>query len=161
MILSWTHAFSEMGLPLTDTLATALLTLSPSQEPMDKRLKEISKKNEIRPWRIILTIFREISHSTPRGALFCKTVVQTFFLINKNRQSSRSRFRGSNWEFRQPRPNYWWLKWQNQKQNSYKPRKQSHQNFLSFLQTNFLLFQLRIKISRILFLKTKTHSFRV
>ena len=41
-------AFSEMGLSVTDTLVTALRKLSTSQEAMDNRLNEMSKKFEER-----------------------------------------------------------------------------------------------------------------
>ena len=41
-------AFSEMGPSVTDTLVTALTKLSTSQEAMDNRLNEISKKFEER-----------------------------------------------------------------------------------------------------------------
>ena len=65
-------AFSEMGPSVTDTLVTALTKLSTSQEAMDNRQIEKSKKFEERntTLTINLTIFREIKHNSPEGLLF-------------------------------------------------------------------------------------------
>ena len=75
-------AFSEMGPSVTDTLVTALTKLSTSQEAMENRLNEMSKKFEGR--NTTLTnhfIFRKIKHSSPRGAPFRRTVDKTQILL--------------------------------------------------------------------------------
>ena len=77
-------AFREMGPSIADTLVTALTKLSTSQEAMDNRLNEMSKKslrNEILLERTNSTIFRETKHNKARGALFRKTVDKTQILL--------------------------------------------------------------------------------
>ena len=75
-------AFSNKGPSVTDTLVTALTNLSKSQEAMDNKLNEMSKKskNETLLQRINLRSFRKIKHNIPRGAFFRKTVLKTQIL---------------------------------------------------------------------------------
>ena len=73
-------AFSEMGHSVTDTLVTALAELSTSQGGIDIGLNGISRKFEERNTNLtnqINDFQKKIKHNSPRGALFCKTVVKT------------------------------------------------------------------------------------
>ena len=70
-------AFSEMGAAVTDTLVTALTKLSTSQEAMDNRLNEMSKKFEKRNTTSTnqFNDFHKNQTQHPQLCLFCKTVV--------------------------------------------------------------------------------------
>ena len=76
-------AFSEMGPSFTDTLVTALTKLSTSQEAMDNRLNEMSKKFEERNTTLTnqFNDFRKIKHNSPRWAPFRKTLDKTQILL--------------------------------------------------------------------------------
>ena len=125
-------AFSEMGPSVTDTLVTALSKLSTSQEAMDNRLSEMSKKFEERNTTLTnqFNTFQKNQTQKPQRGSFSQNRGQnsTSYRGN-NRGNFRGRFRGNNRGFRGPRPNYQRPQWQNQNQNSYTPRQQSYQNF--------------------------------
>ena len=72
-------AFRETGPSVTDSLVTALTTLSTSQEAMDNRLNEMSKNFEERNTTLTnqFNDFQKKQTQQPRGALFRKTVVKT------------------------------------------------------------------------------------
>ena len=65
-------AFGEISPSVTDTLVTVLRKLSTTQEAMDNRLNEMSKK--------FRKNFRKINHNSPRGAPFRKTVAKSQIL---------------------------------------------------------------------------------
>ena len=120
------HAFSEMGPSVTDTLVTALTKLSTSQEAMDNRLNEMSKKFEERNTTLTnqFNYFQKNQTQQPQN----RGQNSNSFRGN-NRGNFRGRFRGNIRGFRGPRPNYQRPQWQNQNQNSYTPRQQSYQTF--------------------------------
>ena len=125
-------AFSEMGPSVTDTLVTALTKLSTSQEAMDNRLNEMSKKVEERNTTLLnqFNSFQKNQAKQPRRGSFSQNRGQNSSSSRgNNRGNSRGRFRGKNRGFRGPRPKYQRPQWQNQNQNSYTPRQQLYQHF--------------------------------
>ena len=125
-------AFSEIGPSVTDTLVTAVTKLSTSQEAMDNRLNEMSKKFEERNTFLTNQIndFQKNQTQQPERGSFSQNRGQNSnFFRGNNRRDFRGRFRGNNRGFRGPRPNYQRPQWQNQNQISYTPRQQSYQNF--------------------------------
>ena len=142
-------AFSEMGPSVTDTLVTALTKLSTSQEAMDNRLNEMSKKFEERNTTLTnqFNDFQKNQTQQPQRGSFSQNRGQTSNSSRGNdRGNFRGRFRGNARGFRGPRPNYQRPQWQNQNQNSYTPRQQSYQNFPqqnsnSFFQPQSSIFQ--------------------
>ena len=125
-------AFSEMGPSVTDTLVTALTKLSTSQEAMDNRLTETSKKFEERNTTLTnqFNTFQKNQTQQPQRGSFSQNRGQNSNSFRgNNRGNFRGRFRGNARGFRGPRPNYQRPQWQNQNQNSYTPRQQSYQNF--------------------------------
>ena len=125
-------AFSEMGPSVTDTLVTALTKLSTSQEAMDNRLNEMSKKFEERNTTLTnkFNDFRKNQTQQPQRGSFSQNRGQNSSSSRgNNRGNFRGRFRGNNRGIRGPRPSYQRPQWQNQNQSSYTPRQQSYQNF--------------------------------
>ena len=125
-------AFNEMGTSVTDTLVTALIKLSRSQEAMENRFNEMSKKFEER--NTILTDqfndFQKNQTQQPQRGSFLQSRGQNSISSRgDNRGTFRGPFRGNKRGYRGPRPNYQRLQWQNQNQRSYTPRQQSYQNF--------------------------------
>ena len=124
-------AFNEMGPSVTDTLVTALTKLSMSQEAMDNRLNEMSKKFEERntTLRNQFNDFQKNQTQQPQRGSFSQSRGQNSISSRgNNRGNFRGRFRGNNRGFRGPRPNCQRPQWQNQNQSSYTPQ-QSYQNF--------------------------------
>ena len=144
-------AFSEMGPSVSDTLVTALTKLSTSQEAMDNRLNEMSKKFEERnttSTNQFNTFQKNQTQQPQRGSFSQNRGQNSNSFRGNNRGNSRGRFRGNNRGFRGPRPNYQRPQWQNQNQSSFTPRHQSYQNFPqqnsnSFFQPQSSSFQLQ------------------
>ena len=125
-------AFSEMGHSVTDTLVTALTKLSTSQEAMDNRSNEMSKKFEERNTTLTnqFNSFQKNQTQQPQRGSFSQNRGQNSNSSRgNNRGKFRGGFRGNARGFRGPRLNYQRPQWQNQNQNSYTPRQQSYQNF--------------------------------
>ena len=161
-------AFSEMGPSVTDTLVTALTKLSTSQEAMDNRLNEMSKKFEERNTTLTNQIndFQKNQTQQPQRGSFSQNCGQNSNSSRRsNRGNFRGRFRGNNRVFRGPRPNYQRPQWQNQNQSSYTPRQQSYQKFpqqnsKSIFQPQSSGFQPQNPNFKIKIIKIKTHSLR-
>ena len=114
-------AYSEMGPSVTDTLVTALTKLSTSQEAMDNRLNEMSKKFEERNTTLTNQIndFQKNQTQQPQKGSFSQNRGRNSNSFRgNNRRHFRGRFRGNNRGFRGPRPNYQRPQWQNQNQSS-------------------------------------------
>ena len=161
-------AFSEMRPWVTDTLVTALTKLSTSQEAMDNRINEMSKKFEERN-TTLTNQFNDFqknqTQQSQRGSFSQNRGQNSNSSRGNNRGNFRGCFRGNNGGFRGPRQNYSRLQWQNQNQSSYTPRQHSYQNFQqqnsnSFFSRNLPVSNLRIKTFKTKILKTKTHSLR-
>ena len=114
-------AFSEMGASVTDTLVTALTKMTTSQEAMDNRLNEMSKRLDERNTTLTnqFNDFHKNQTQQPQRGSFLQNGGQnsTSFRGN-NRGNFRGRFRGNARGFRGLRPNYQRPQWQNQNQNS-------------------------------------------
>ena len=133
-------AFSEMRPSVTHTLVTALTKLSTSQEAMDNRLNEMSKKSEERNTILTNQIndFQKNQTQQPQRGSFSQNRGQNSNTFRgNNRGNFRGRFRGDNRRFRGPRPNYQRPEWQNQNRNSYTPRQQSYQHFSTQYSNSF------------------------
>ena len=124
-------AFSEMGPSVTDTLVIALTKLSTSQEAMDNRLNEMSKKFEERNF-LLTNQFNDFQKNQKQN----RGQNSNSFRGN-NRGNFRGRFRGYNRGFRGPRLSYERPQWQTQNQSSYTPRQQSYQNFPQHISNSF------------------------
>ena len=143
-------AFSEKGPSVADTLVTALTKLSTSQEAMDNRLNEMSKKFQERNTTLTnqFNDFQKNQTQQPQRGSFSQNRGQNSRSSRtNNRTNCRGRFRGNNGGFRGPRPNY--QRPQNQNQSSYTPRQLSYQQFpqqksSSFFQPQSSSFQLQI-----------------
>ena len=160
-------AFSEMGPSVTDTLVTALTKLSTSQEAMDNRLNEMSKKFEERNTTLTnqLNNFQKNQTQQPQRGSFSQNRGQNLnYSTGNNRGKFRGRFRGNTRGFRGPRPNYQRSQWQNQNQ-IHKHHDNSHNKIYRskiqiFFSRNLLVSNLRNKNFKIKNLKIKTHSLR-
>ena len=133
-------AFSEMGPSVTDTLVTALTKLSMSQEAMDNRLNEMSKKFEERNTTLTnqFNHFQKNQTQQPQRGSFSQNRGQNSNSSRGNsRRNYRGRFRGNNRGFKGPRPNYQRPHWQNQNQSSYTPRQQSYKLFPQLNSSSF------------------------
>ena len=86
-------AFSEMGPSVTDTLVTALTKLSTSQEAMDNRLNEMSKKFGERNTTLTnqFNDFQKNQTQQPQRGSFSQNRGQN---SNPSRGNNRGNFRG-------------------------------------------------------------------
>ena len=106
---SVTDAFSEVGPSVTDTLVTALTKLSTSQEAMDNRMNEMSKKFEERN-TFLTTQFnlfqKNQTHQSQWGSFSKNRGQNSFSSRGNNRGNFRGRFRGNKRGFGGSRPIY-------------------------------------------------------